>query len=68
MSATNTPPPSCCKDYFLEKVLYMYQGSVEESVLILLWLYEPAIYIEVCHQGSFLKEYISFADEAISNT
>ena len=35
--------PSCCKDYFLEKVLYMYQGSVGESVLILLWLYEPAI-------------------------
>ena len=35
--------PSCWKDYFLEKVLYMYQGSVEESVLILLWLYEPAM-------------------------
>ena len=25
--------PSCCKDYFLEKVLCMYQGSGEESVL-----------------------------------
>ena len=33
--------PSCCKDYFLEKVLCMYQVSGEESVLRLMGLYEP---------------------------
>jgi len=39
--------PSCCKDYFLEKVLCMYQGSGEEPVLRLLSRALRTCYIKV---------------------
>ena len=51
--------PSRCKDYFLEKVLCMYQGSGEESVLRLLSRALRTCYIKVSSVN------ITFAEEAI---